>query len=113
MRADRVTNLATNQSLTTGGGFTTSPQQLNQAFGYSLAAVIKSPGAVSGILKLQTSVDGENWADILGSAQDVSDTGTIFYNATHVMYPTVRAAWADSGSDPAATMDVQFFYRSV
>lgn len=111
MRASRVLNLATQAVMTSN--ITTAGQTLEQAFGFSLQANITSSALVSGTLKLQASLDNANWADIAGTTQTISATGVYFYNVTDVMYPWVRAVWADSGSDASAKMNILFFYRGV
>lgn len=100
---------------------TSSTQQLDQAFGYSIQAVYSTSGALGGVLKLQASVDHQevpfglpvtgNWVDVSSSSVTLTGSGSFVWNVTDVMYPWVRVVYTHAGGD-SGTLNVHFWERA-
>lgn len=64
--------------------------QIDQQYGYAIHAMWID-ATLNGTVKLQASIDGDNWTDITGSTQTVSGPGDFMWNVNGAMYLYARA----------------------
>lgn len=84
-----------------------SSQQLNQMFAFSVQAVFT--GSPVGTAKLQASLDGTTWTDIEDSSDEIAAAGNILWNVADVGYPYMRFVYTRTSGSGALT--VKFFGR--
>lgn len=103
------------------GDITSTIQQLNQAFGYSIQANYATSGTLGGVLKLQASVDHQelpfglpvtgNWVDVASSSVTLTGAGSYVWNVSDVMYPWMRVIYTHTGGD-SGTLQVYCWERA-
>jgi hypothetical protein len=92
------------------GDLTSSVQQLDNAFGYSVQANYATVGSLGGTLSLEASIDHQqdsqgnvlvagNWVTVTNSSQTISGAGSYIWNVENVMYPYFRVKYAHHSGD--------------
>lgn len=92
------------------GDLTSSSQQLDQIFGFSIQAIFTTSGSLGGILKLQASLDGVNFDDIANTSQTLSAAGSYTWNLADTNFPWVRVVYTHHSGD-SGVLTVLFFGR--
>lgn len=104
------------------GDITSSVQQLNQGFGFSIQANYTTLGTLGGSLFLEASVDHQidingnvivagNWVTVQDSTEALTGSGSFIWNVTSSMFPFVRLAYATAPSD-TGTLNAFVFERA-
>ena len=97
----------TNQTgLTTGTHYSDS-QELIHIFGYAVCAMwTEEVASLAGTISLEASIDGTNWAEITGSPEAVSGTGSKLWNVSEAMYRYIRLKLVITGGTAGLTADI-------
>jgi len=112
------TRLVTNGDM--AGDITSSVQQLDNAFGYSVQAVYTG-SSIAGVISLEASVNHRqddqgnvsvagDWVAVLNSAQTLSAAGSYIWNIADSMYPYFRVKYAHHADD-SGVLNVWSFVR--
>jgi hypothetical protein len=101
---------------------TSSVQQLNQGFGFSVQADYTTQGTLAGTLSLEASLDHQidingnvlvqgNWVTVQDSTQALNGSGSFIWNVTSSMFPFVRLVY-DSADSDTGTLNAFLFERA-
>lgn len=93
--------------LNSSGDTSTTVTNLRYIYNYCVHVNITAAANTSGppTVKLQGSNDNSNWADISGTSNNITGTGTILINRVDDAFKYVKAVFTLGGSDDI-TVDV-------
>lgn len=91
MASYAVSPLETARSL--GASFNGNSFNVTGFHDLAVSSVISGASTLNGVLKLQGSVDGTNWADVSGATATLTADGTTIYSVANNSYQFVRLVW--------------------
>jgi len=84
---------------------------LEHIYGYAVWASWAG-NSITGSIKLQASVDGDNWLDVASSSQTISSASSYMWNVADAMYKYFRVS-VTSGNTNDITVNCKFSAKGV
>ena len=87
------------------------PLTLENMLGFAVQAQWAG-GTIAGTIKLEASIGGDEWDDVTGATQAITDDGRVLWNEADVFYKWVRVSLTSDDANNI-TADVQFFAKGA